>query len=210
MSMFHDRKDAGKQLARKLETYAGKATIVLALPRGGVVTGYEIAKALSAPLDIIVVRKIGHPSEPEYAVGAIDEHNASLLNEDATKFIPAELLQKEISTELAEATRRSRLYRKERVPLNIAGKIVIVADDGIATGLTMRLAVRSIKAQKPKKIIVAVPVAPFEAIRTLEEEGADEIVLLEPPETFAGAVGAHYEHFDQVEDDEVIRTLQAA
>lgn len=207
--MFNDRTDAGKRLARKLEAYAGKDAIVLALPRGGVVTGYEIAEALSLPLDIIAVRKVGHPSEPEYAVGAVDESGASLLNEEETGFIPMALLQKEIAKELAEARRRSVVYRGGRVPLGLAGKTVIIADDGIATGLTMRLAVRFVKIQKPKRIVVAVPIAPFEAIRDLEEEGVDEVVVLEPPEAFAGAIGVHYLHFDQVEDAEVITLLQS-
>lgn len=207
--MFKDRNDAGKQLAKKLETCAGKDAVVLALPRGGVVIGHEIAKALSLPLDIIAVRKVGSPSNPEYAVGSVVGDGTSLLNEEETKLIPAASLQKEIVKERVEAKRRSTVYRSGRNSLNITGKIAIIVDDGIATGLTMRLAVRVAKAQKPKRIVVAVPVAPYEAVRDLGEEGADDVIVLEPPETFEGAVGAHYERFEQVEDEEVIRLLQS-
>lgn len=208
--MFKDREEAGKKLAEKLAAYAKKDAVVLALPRGGVVTGYEIANTLSLPLDIIAVRKVGHPSEPEYAVGAVDESGASLLNEEETELIPAALLQKEIAKETVEAKRRASVYRGSKMPADFAGKIVILADDGIATGLTMRLAVRSVKKQNPKRIIVAVPVAPFEALRGLREEGADEVVVLEPPEAFEGAVGSHYLSFDQVEDAEVMKLLHSA
>lgn len=208
--MFKDRKDAGEQLARKLEAYSGGDVVVLALPRGGVVTGYEVAKALSAPLDIIAVRKVGHPFDPEYAVGAVDESGASLLNEEEIELIDKKLLQEEIAKERKEAVRRSTVYRGGKVPPNVAGKIVIIVDDGIATGLTMQLAVRVVKAQKPEKVVVAAPVAPLGAIRTLRKEGADEVVTLEPPETFMDAIGAHYLQFDQVEDEEVIKLLQSA
>ncbi len=206
--MFKDRTDVGKRLARKLKRYSGENAVVLALPRGGVVVGYEVAEALKLPLDIIAVRKVGHPFEPEYAIGAVDENGFSLLNEEETGLIDKALLQKEIAKERKEAKRRGIVYRKGGAPLSIGGKIVIVADDGIATGLTMRLAVRAIKTHKPKEVIIAVPVAPFEAVRDLETEGIDKIVTLEPPGTFEGSVGAHYEDFDQVEDVEVVRLLQ--
>ncbi len=208
--MFKDRKDAGKQLARKLEAYSDGNAIVLALPRGGVVTGYEVAKALSAPLDIIVVRKIGHPFNPEYAVGATDENGVSLLNEEEAELIDKKLLQAEVSKEQKEAARRSAAYRGGKAPPDITGKTAIIVDDGIATGLSMRLAVRIVKTRKPKRVIVAVPMAPFDAIQSLKEEGADDLISLEPPETFMGAVGAHYVQFDQVEDEEVIKLLRSA
>ncbi|MFA5998171.1 MAG: phosphoribosyltransferase family protein [Candidatus Paceibacterota bacterium] len=206
--MFKDRKDAGKQLARKLAVYAGKSTVVLALPRGGVVTGYEISRALKAPFDIIAVRKVGHPSNPEYAVGAVDENGASLFNKEEAATIDAKLLRQETAKELTEARRRSVVYRGGRASLDLVGKIVLLVDDGIATGLTMRLAVRSVKAQEPEKVIVAAPVAPLEAIQYLKKEGADDVITLEPPEAFNGAVGAHYEQFEQVEDAEVVRLLR--
>ncbi len=207
--MFTDREDAGRQLAKKLERYRGGNGIVLALPRGGVVTGYEVAEALKLPLDIIAVRKIGHPSSPEYAIGAVDEKGTMILNEAETAALDQGWLSEEIGRQKKEAERRSTVYREKRMPADLAGKTAIVVDDGIATGLTMRLAVRSVKAQKPETIIVAVPVAPPESLRALKEEGADDVIVLEPPEEFMGAVGAHYARFEQVEDEEVIRLLQS-
>lgn len=207
--MFTDREDAGRQLAKKLEQYRGKEAVVLALPRGGVVTGYEIAEALKLPLDIIAVRKIGHPSSPEYAIGAVDEKGITILNETETTALDQVWLREEIGRQRKEAQRRSTVYRQKRIPMSLAGKTAIIVDDGIATGLTMRLAVRSLKAQKPEKIIVAVPVAPSESLRVLKNEGVDEIIVLEPPAEFMGAVGAHYVRFAQVEDEEVIRLLQS-
>ncbi|MDO8514797.1 MAG: phosphoribosyltransferase family protein [bacterium] len=208
--MFNDRHDAGKKLALKLERYRGKGAVVLALPRGGVVVGYEIARVLALPLDIIAVRKIGHPASPEYAIGAIDEHGATILNNVETLEIEGRWLAEETERQREEAKRRSALYRGERDPVNITGKTAIIVDDGIATGLTMRLAVRSTKTQRPEKIVIAVPVAPPESIRALHEEGADEVIVLESPEEFLGAVGAHYITFDQVEDNEVVRLMKSA
>lgn len=209
-SMFKDRNDAGKQLAKKLEAYAGKDAVVLALPRGGVVVGYEAARALSLPLDIIAVRKVGHPSQPEYAIGAVADDGTFLLNEEETRLVSAAALQKEIAKERAEARRRGGEYRSSMKPVDIEGKTALIVDDGIATGLTMRLAVRIAKARGAKRVIAAVPVAPHEAVRDLEEEGADKVVVLLPPEAFEGAVGAHYERFEQVGDEEVIKLLQSA
>jgi len=207
--MFTDREDAGRQLAKKLERYRGGNGIVLALPRGGVPVGYEVARALKLPLDIIAVRKIGHPSSPEYAIGAVDEKGTTILNETETAALDQGFLSEEIERQKKEAERRSTVYREKRMPVDLAEKIAIIVDDGIATGLTMRLAVRSVKAQKPKKIIVAVPVAPSESLRLLKEEGVEDILVLEPPEEFMGAVGAHYARFEQVKDEEVIRLLQS-
>lgn len=206
--MFTDRVEAGKQLAKKLESYKGTDAIVLALPRGGVVIGYEIARTLSLPLDIVAVRKIGHPSSPEYAIGAIDESDETILNEAEAGMIEREWLTEEIARQHQEAKRRGTLYRGRKAPAHVAGKIAIIVDDGIATGLTARLAARSVKAQKPQKIIVAVPVAPEESLLALKDEGVDEVIVLEPPEDFLGAVGAHYVRFDQVEDEEVISLLR--
>ncbi len=208
--MFKDRKEAGQKLAERLRGYAGTHAVVLALPRGGVVTGFEIARTLKLPLDIVAVRKIGHPTNPEYAIGAVDENGTTILNEAETKAVDRSWLKEETGRQKQEAKRRSSAYREGKEPLGLAGEIVIIVDDGIATGLTMRLAVLSAKVQKPEKVIVAVPVAPAGALRALKDEGADEIVVLEPPEEFMGAVGAHYETFEQVEDDEVIRMMRSA
>ena len=206
--MFQDRKSAGRQLAEKLEPYKGTHAVVLALPRGGVVTGYEVSRTLGLPLDIVAVRKIGHPTNSEYAIGAVDEHGTTLLNEAETKTVDQSWLKKETERQKAEAQRRSRTYRAGKKPAALGGKVVIIVDDGIATGLTMRLAVRSVKSQKPEKIVVAVPVAPTGSARALKSEGADEIVVLEPPEEFMGAVGAHYVVFEQVADEEVIKLMR--
>lgn len=208
--MFMDRQEAGRALAKKLAPYRGTDAIVLALPRGGVVTGEGIAKALALPLDIVAVRKIGHPVSAEYAIGAVDENGTTILNEAETKSIDQSWLKSEIELEKKEAERRSITYRDGRQPLPLMGKTAIIVDDGIATGLTMRLAVRSAKKQDAAKVIVAVPVAPAESLRALQMEGADEIIVIEPPEEFAGAVGAHYVRFDQVEDAEVVKLLRTA
>lgn len=205
--MFKDRNDAGRQLAERLVHYRGKNAVVLALPRGGVVTGYEIARALSLPLDIIAVRKIGHPDNPEYAIGAVDADGTTIVNDAEAAAADRVWLAGEIQTQEKEARRRGSVYRAGKKPLDIAGETALIVDDGIATGLTMRLAVRAAKAKKAKHIIVAVPVAPPEAVRALKREGADEVVVLESPEGFLGAVGAHYVRFEQVEDDEVIRLM---
>src|SRR3989338_2487795 len=205
--MFKDRSDAGRQLAEKLAPYRGKHAVVLALPRGGVVIGYEIARALSLPLDIIAVRKVGAPDNPEYAIGAVGADGTAILNDAEAAMIDKTWLAGEIAAQKKEARRRGRVYRAGRKPLGIAGKTAIIVDDGIATGLTMRVAVRSAKAEKAEKVVVAVPVAPPASVHALSEEGADQVVVLEPPEEFLGAVGAHYIRFEQIEDDEGIRLM---
>ena len=204
--MFKDRNDAGWKLAEKLEQYRGQNAAVLALPRGGVVTGREIAQALGLPLDIAVVRKIGHPLSPEYAIGAVDDAGVTLLNEAETESVSQAWLAGEIEREKKEAERRIKAYRGGRKPIPISGKTALVVDDGIATGLSMRLVVRSLRVQNPARVVVAVPVASAEAVESLRKE-ADEVITLEPPEEFLGAVGAHYIEFEQVEDAEVIRLL---
>jgi len=205
--MFADREDAGKQLAEKLARYKSEDAVVLALPRGGVAVGYEIAQALKLPFDIVVVRKIGPPGNPEYAVCAVDEKGTRLCNEGEARKVDEKWLAEETERQRQEAVRRIKKYRGNRAPAALQGKTVIIVDDGIATGLTMRLAVAAIKKQHPQKIIVAVPVAPLDAMRELRKEA--EVVVLEPPEEFMGAVGAHYKNFPQVEDEEVIRLLNS-
>ena len=205
--MFTNRKEAGLKLAAKLSEYKDKDAVVLALPRGGIVVGCEIAKALNAALDIIAVRKIGYPGNPEFAVCAVDEKGTLLSDPIQKAMIDKEWLKEEAERQQSEAKRRSKLYRIGKAPLSLAGKIVILTDDGIATGLTIRLAIQSVKAQKPKKVIVAVPVAPTEVATIIKKE-VDELIVLEPPEDFLGAVGAHYIDFRQVEDDEVIALMR--
>lgn len=205
--MFKTREDAGRQLAKKLEMYRDKDAVILALPRGGVVTGYAIAHELHLPLDIIVIRKIGHPANPEYAICAINEEGRFLCNESEYSSINKKWLEKETMKQKEEALRRFKIYKAGKAVMNVKGRIAIIVDDGIATGLTMRLAVMVVKAQKPKHIIIAVPVAPTEAVTRLEQE-VDALITLLPPEDFAGSVGAHYQEFEQVKDEEVIRLLK--
>lgn len=205
--MFQNREDAGRELAKKLERYRGTDAVVLALPRGGVVIGREIARTLSLLLDIVVTRKIGHPDNPEYAICAVDENGMLLCNEAEKNVLNEKWLKDEIGRQIREAKRRTSVYRGARAPAEIRGKMVIIADDGIATGLTMRLAVMAIRLQKPKRIIIAVPCAPTEIVEELERD-ADEVIVLSPPAEFAGAVGAHYRKFEQVGDDAVVQFLE--
>lgn len=203
--MLKNRPEAGVLLAQKLQEYKGTDAVVLALPRGGVVVGRALADALSLPLDIIATRKIGHPTNPEYAIGAVDANGLSVFNEAEVASVDPEWLKEETERQKDEAKRRTILYRKGKSPVDLSGRVAIVIDDGIATGFTMRLAVKAARKEKPKKIIVAVPVAPADSISEIRNEGADEIILLEPSEEFLGAVGAHYQEFEQIEDKEVIK-----
>ncbi len=205
--MLKDRRDAGKKLADKLKSYRGKNAIVLALPRGGVVVGAEISKILSLPLDIIVTRKISHPSNPEYAIGAVNEEGLTVLNEFEISSIDKNYLQSEIENQKEEAKRRVKHYRKDKVFPDLRGKLAILVDDGIATGFTMRLAIKAAKKQRPEKIIVATAVAPLDVIEELKREGADKIVLIESSHKFLGSVGAYYKEFDQTSDKEVVELL---
>jgi len=206
--MFINRTEAGKKIAQKLETLRDKDAIVVALPRGGVVVGYQVARAFSLPLDIIATRKIGHPSNPEYAIGAVDEHGTAVFNEAEVALVDERWLEEEVKKQKNEARRRTKIYRKNKKQSTLIGKIAIIVDDGIATGFTMRLAVKAVKKENPKKIIIAVPVAPPESINEIKSEGADEIIVLEPLNEFLGAVGAHYQEFEQVSDRDVIKLLQ--
>ena len=206
--MFRDREDAGTQLAQKLKAYRDTQAVVLALPRGGVVVGERVASDLSLPLDIVVTRKVGHPTNPEYAICAVDEHGTRLCNEAESAGVDKHWLEQAFAREQQEAGRRVALYRSGRVPITLAGKTVIIVDDGIATGLTMRLAIKAVRTQNPACIVVAVPVVPSDIAMKIKRE-ADELVVLEPPEEFSGAVGVHYKRFPQVEDDEVIRLLDS-
>lgn len=205
--IFKNRIEAGQKLAEKLGAYKNKKdAIVLALPRGGVVLGAEIAKILDLPLDIIVPRKIGHPENPEYAIGAITETGEGIFNEAERARVDPKWLEGEIEKEKKEAQRRLKTYRGDRPPLNLKNKTVLIIDDGIATGLTMRAAIVSVRAQNPKKTVVAVPVSAQDSAETIKKE-ADDLVVLNTP-LFFGAVGAFYENFPQTEDEEVVRLLQ--
>ena len=204
--MFRDREDAGTQLAQKLKAYHGTEAVVLALPRGGVVIGERVAKGLELPLDIVVARKVGHPTNSDYAICAVDERGTRLCNEAELKHIDKKWLNQRVEQEQQEAQRRVVLYRGKKAPISLSGKTAIIVDDGIATGLTIRLAIKAVKEQKPKRIVVAIPVAPSDIAMKIRRE-VDEFVVLEPQEDFLGAVGAHYRFFLQVKDAEVIHLL---
>ncbi|OGY42076.1 MAG: hypothetical protein A2Y82_02305 [Candidatus Buchananbacteria bacterium RBG_13_36_9] len=206
---FEDRADAGQKLAAKLIQYKNqKDALILALPRGGVVTAFEIARDLNLPLDIVVPRKIGAPQNEEYAIGAITESGEGIFNQEAIASlnITKDYLEQTIAKEKKEAQRRLETYRQDRPPLNLSAKAVIIIDDGIATGLTMRAAIKSIREKKAKKIIVAVPVSAQDSLKTIKEE-ADEVICLHAP-LFFGAVGAFYKDFRQTTDEEVIDLMK--
>lgn len=204
---FINRKDAGQRLAHLLTAYKGKNVVVYGLPRGGVVTASEIAKQLKSPLDVIITRKIGHPNSPEYAIGAVAANGHRVFNATEVSSIDPAYIKEEIRHQKQEAKRRKMLYLNKKKPISARGKIAIIVDDGVATGLTMRAAIKEIRHQKPQKIIVAVPVIAADIAETIRLE-ADELVALEIAEYFQGAVGAYYEEFSQVEDKEVIELLE--
>ena len=208
---FLDRTEAGQLLATQLKAYANRPDVlVLALPRGGVPVAFEVARALNAPLDVIIVRKLGVPGEEELAMGAIASGGVRVLNEDVVQMlaIPEEVINKVAAHKQHELERREHLYRGDRPAYDTHDRIVILVDDGIATGATMRAAVSAVRYQHPACIIIAVPVA---ASATCEEFAAevDELVCVSRPEVFF-AVGFWYEHFSQTSDEEVRRLLEQA
>jgi putative phosphoribosyl transferase len=209
---FADRAAAGRQLAAKLAQFKNRAPVVLALPRGGVAVGFEIAQALAAPLDIVLVRKIGVPWQPELALGAVTDgaSTESFIDGDLAKAldIPEGYLEDETARQLAEIERRRKHYRAGRPPLDVTGRTAIVVDDGIATGATMRVALRAVRRRDPGHLVLAVPVAPPETIAQFRNE-ADELVCLETPPMLA-AIGFYYRDFHQMSDEEVTDLLARA
>ncbi len=208
--VFHDRVDAGKKLADKLSQYRSKDVVVLAIPRGGVVVGFEVAGDLGAPLSVIVPRKMGAPGNPELAIGAVTEEGDTYIDSiiveslGVTQAYIDEVKQEEVE----EIKRRMKTYVGDKQRPEIQGKIVILVDDGIATGATMKAAIRTVRRHGPAEVVVAVPVAPPETIESLKEL-ADSVVCLETP-SFFYAIGQFYREFDQVSDTEVIRLLRLA
>ena len=205
--MFKDRKEAGQLLAQQLIQYRDKDAIIYALPRGGVVLGLEIAQFLHAPLDLVIARKIGHPDNPEYAVCAVTEEDEPFYNEGEKAVLDPSWLQKEIIKEREEARRRREKYLEGQKHRSARNKIAIVVDDGVATGLTLRSALRSLRKEKPKELVVAVPVVPHELVDILHTE-ADKVIVLKDEQEYLGAVGAYYQNFPQVSDEEVIELLK--
>jgi putative phosphoribosyl transferase len=208
--MFEDRSDAGRQLAQALRRLRLKDPLVLALPRGGVPVAVQVADALDAPLDLLFVRKIGAPHQPELALAAVAEGGGVSVNDemvDPDDAAARAYIDREAQHHLREIARRRELYLGGRVPAVVEGRTAVVVDDGIATGATVRAALELLRQKHPARIVLAVPVAPRHSLAELRAF-ADEIVCLETPAVFQ-AVGRHYRHFGQVEDEEVVRLLGA-
>lgn len=204
---FRDRRTAGRQLAVELESYAAEQPLVIALPRGGVQVGYEVARALDAPLDIWIVRKVGVPWHPELGVGAVAEGGYTYLQRGmlAALGLSEGELSDVLQRERAEVQRRVKLFRAGAPPPSVAGRTILLVDDGIATGGTVRVALRAIRAQRPKRIVLAVPVAAPDTLEQLASEVDRTVCLLAP--TSMHAIGLWYQDFQQVSNEEVVRLL---
>jgi putative phosphoribosyl transferase len=211
-ALFADRSEAGRALAQRLLRFKDERPVVLALPRGGVPVGFEVARGLEAPLDLVLVRKIGAPFQPELAVGAVVDGSRpeTVLNEEMVRElrIPETYIAEESARQLAEIERRRELYLAGRTRIPVEARMAIVVDDGIATGATMEAALHATRRANPKRLVLATPVAPPDTIERLRPQ-ADEVVCLAMPRLF-GAIGAFYEDFRQVSDDEVVDLLRRA
>lgn len=209
---FRDRAEAGRRLAARLLAYKDQKPLVLALPRGGVPVGYEIARALAAPLDVVLVRKLGAPGQPELAIGAIALGAEPEIVTDPDLIAALGVSDAELAAiearELDVLYRRRDVFLAGRLPAQVAGRTAILVDDGIATGATMRAALRATRAGKPERLVLAVPVAPADSLKELASE-ADAIVCLERPRWFT-AVGQFYQRFPQLDDREVLALLEQA
>jgi len=207
MKLFTNRTDAGKQLSSVLKN-VGKNAIVLAVPRGGVVVAFEIAHALNIPLDVIITKKIGAPDNPELAIGAVAEDGTYLLDNSLVEMlgVPQNYISAEVERQQAEIKRRLKTYREGAPTPEIKAREVILVDDGVATGSTLKAALRSLRNRGAKPVTVAVPVGPADTVRELQRE-ADRAVCLSTPEPFY-AIGEFYEDFEQTTDEEVIELLK--
>lgn len=209
-SPLPDRRTAGEQLAERLLHYRSEEPVVLALPRGGVPVGYEIARRLGAPLDVLIVRKVGAPSNPEYGLGAVVEGGSRYLDEPRIRAagFTVRALGPTIAREIEEVDRRAREYRKGRAPIDVKDRTVIIVDDGVATGGTVIAALRATRARAPRRVVLALGVAPADTVENLRSE-ADDLVVLLVPEVFF-AVGEWYHRFSQVSDEEVRELLEGS
>lgn len=207
MRYFTNRVEAGRQLSSALKT-TSKDAIVLAIPRGGVVVGYEVAKALKIPLDVVITRKIGAPSNPELAIGAVDEDGTALLDDELVRLllVSKSYIDEEVEKQKLEIRRRLLRFRGDVPYPNLANREVIVVDDGVATGSTLKAALLSIRKKGAKTIVVAVPVGPPETMAQLKTM-ADKVVCLQTPKSFY-AIGQFYGDFEQTEDKEVVKLLE--
>lgn len=207
MILFKDRVEAGEKLSTALREFKGRDIIVLGIPRGGVVVAARVAKALGAPLDVVVTRKIEAPGEPEYALGAITQEGDVIMDRQAAESLGAskEYLDDQIRKKREEVKERMRRFRGDAPYPELRGKVVVIVDDGIATGSSVSAAVMSVKKGSPLQVVVAVPVAPADAIDMLTQDGT-RVVCLETPGPFL-AIGEFYEEFEQVEDGEVKKIL---
>jgi len=210
MRSMPTREEAGRRLAERLADHRGRDVVVLALPRGGVPVAAEIAQLLNAPLDLLFVRKIGLPWQPELAYAAVVDGNPPevVVNDEIASIEPMseEALARCTAAEVAEIERRRKAYLGDRAPLDVTGREVILVDDGLATGTTARAALRGLRRRAPSRLVLAVPVAPRDTVRELTPL-VDELVVLETPEPFR-AIGLHYVDFHQLEDDEVLAILR--
>lgn len=205
-NIYHNRVEAGEKLAKLLKKYKREEAVVLALPYGGVITAGIIAKKLGLPLGLVVVRKIGYPYNPEYVIAAISECGQIVKNEEEIKNVDKNWFKEETERQLVEAKRRREKYWGKRKLINLTNKIAIIVDDDLATDLVMMAAIKEVKNQKPKKIVVAVPVSPKDAFIKIKRE-VDEFVAISIPEFFMGTIGAYYENFPQITDDGVVNVL---
>lgn len=211
LQLFEDRVDAGRQLAERLAGYAGSpGVLVLGLPRGGVPVAFEVAVALGLPCDVFTARKLGVPGHEELAMGAVASGDVCVMNRDIVSAfdVPDAVVTRIIAETSEEVRRRELRYRGDRPPVDVHGSTVILVDDGIATGATMRAAVTALRAQKAQRVVVAAPVAAFDSLPLITRE-ADEVVVLSMPARFR-AVGAWYREFPQLDDDEVRALLERA
>jgi putative phosphoribosyl transferase len=207
---FEDRRDAGRRLAGKLSRFEDERPVVFALPRGGVPVGYEISRALQAPLDVFVSRKLGAPDQPEFGIGAVAAGGVRVLNEDVVRRlgVPEDYIEQITAQETAEVGRRLRYFRGERPEPEVGGRTAILVDDGLATGVTARAAVQALRSRGPGRLVLAAPVCAAQTA-DLFRTTVDDLVCLKSPSDL-GAIGFWYRNFEQTSDEEVVELLERA